>query len=180
MDYFSSACDNFGLTINIKKTKVMYQPAPRKPYIEPALTVNGQTLQAVAKFAYLSSTLSHAVHINDETNARIAKANTAFGRLCANVSECSSIRQQTKLKVYKAIVLPTLTYACETWTVYRSHVIKLNHFHMGCLRKLMKIRWQDKVPDTVVLIREGIPSIHPLLMKSQMRWAGHVTRMSHE
>ena len=33
------------------------------------------------------------------------------------------------------------------------------------------------VPDTEVLTRAGIPSIHNLLQKIQARWAGHVTRM---
>ena len=33
------------------------------------------------------------------------------------------------------------------------------------------------VPDTEVLIRAGIPNIHTLLQKAQVRWAGHVTRM---
>ena len=33
------------------------------------------------------------------------------------------------------------------------------------------------VPDTEVLTRAGIPSIHTLLQKVQARWAGHVTRM---
>ena len=33
------------------------------------------------------------------------------------------------------------------------------------------------VPDTEVLTRAGIPSIHTLLQKAQARWAGHVTRM---
>ena len=33
------------------------------------------------------------------------------------------------------------------------------------------------VPDTAVLTRAGIPSIHTVLQKGQMRWAGHVTRM---
>lgn len=64
--------------------------------------------------------------------------------------------------------------------VYSHDAMKLNHFHVGCLRKLMRIRWQDKVPDTEVLIWADIPSSHTLLMKSQMRWAGHVTRMSDE
>ncbi|KAJ8034871.1 hypothetical protein HOLleu_21889 [Holothuria leucospilota] len=32
MDRFSTECDNFGLTISTKKTEVMYQPAPGKPY----------------------------------------------------------------------------------------------------------------------------------------------------
>ena len=32
---FSTACDAFGLTTSIKKTKVMFTPAPGAPYIEP-------------------------------------------------------------------------------------------------------------------------------------------------
>ena len=42
----------------------------------------------------------------------------------------------------------------------------------------MSIKWQDMVPDTEVLTRVGIPSIHTILQKAQVRWAGHVTRMS--
>ena len=44
----------------------------------------------------------------------------AFGRLRANVWKRNGIKLDTKLKVYKAVVLPTLLYACETWTVYPS------------------------------------------------------------
>ena len=33
------------------------------------------------------------------------------------------------------------------------------------------------VPDTEVLTRTGIPSIHTLLQKAHVRWTGHVTRM---
>ena len=58
----------------------------------------------------------------------------------------NGIRLDTKLKVYKADVLPTLLYACETWTVYQCHAKKLNHFHLSCLRKILKIRWQDNIP----------------------------------
>ena len=32
MDIFSSACDVFGLTVNTKKTEVMFQPAPHTSY----------------------------------------------------------------------------------------------------------------------------------------------------
>ena len=47
-----------------------------------------------------------------------------------------------------------------------------------CLRIILSINWQDMVPDTEVLTRAGIPSIHIILQKAQVRWAGHVTRMS--
>ena len=173
-------CDNFQLTISTKKTEVVHQPAPGKPYSEPTITVNGQKLQVVDKFTYLGSALSRAVHIDDEVTARTSKASVAFGRLRTNVWERNGIRLDTKLKVYKAVVLPTLLYACETWTVYQRHAKKLNHFHLSCLRKLLKIRWQDKIPDTEVLKKANTQSVHTLLKLAQLRWTGHVTRMPDE
>ena len=85
-----------------------------------------------------------------------------------------------KLNVNKAVVLPTLLYACETWTVYQRHAKKLNHFHLSCLRKLLKIRWQDKIPDTEVLKKAKMQSLQTLLKLAQLRWTGHVTRMPNE
>ena len=79
---------------------------------KPTIIVKGQRLQVVYKFTYLGSTLSRIVHT--EVNARIAKASAAFCRLCGSVWDRSGIRFfllpffDTKLKVYKAMVLPTL------------------------------------------------------------------------
>ena len=57
---------------------------------------------------------------------------------------------------------------------------KLNHFHTSCLRKLLKIKWQDRIPVEDVLKRAGMQSVHTLLKLSQLRWTGHVTRMPDE
>ena len=46
--------------------------------------------------------------------------------------------EDTKLKVYRSVVLPTLLYACETWTVYQRHAKRLKHFHKSCLKKTSK------------------------------------------
>ena len=134
----------------------------------------------INKFTYLGSTLSREVHIDDEVTARTAKASEAFGRLRTNVWERNGIRLDTKLKVCKAVVLPTLLYACDTLTVYQRHAKKLNHFHLSCLRKLLKIRWQDKIPVTEVLKKAKMQSAHTLLKLAQPRWTGHVTGMPDE
>ena len=57
---------------------------------------------------------------------------------------------------------------------------KLNLFHLSCLRKLLEIRGQDKIPDTEVLKKAKMQSIHTLLKLAQLRWTGHVTRMPDE
>ena len=90
--------------------------------------MNGQKLKVVDKFAYLGSTLSRAVYIDNEVTARITKARVAFGRLHVNVWERNRIKLDTKLKIYKTVVLTTLWYACETWTVYQRHAKRLKLF----------------------------------------------------
>ena len=177
VDCFSQACDNFGLTISTKKTEVLYQPAPGKPYIEPHIIVKGQKLQAVDKFTYLGSTLSREANADAEVNNRVAKASAAFGRLRENVWERRGLSVNTKLKVYRAVVLTTLLYGSETWTIYSRHAKQLNSFHMNCLRRLLRIKWQDKVADTEILERTGLSTIHTLLQRNQVRWTGHVIRM---
>ena len=95
-----------------KNTEVVHQPAPGKAYSEPTITVNGQKLKVV-DFTYLGSNLSRAEHIDIEVTVRIANASVAFRRHCANIWEQNGIKLDTKLKVFKAVVLPTILYACK-------------------------------------------------------------------
>jgi len=156
----------------------MHQTAPGKPYHDPCIIVKGHKLQAVDRFTYLDSTLSREVGIDVVVNNRTAKASAAFGRLKKNVWEHRGLSITTKLKIYRAVVLTALLHACEIWTIYSRYAKQLNHFHSGCLRRILRIKWQDKIPDSEVLRRACIPSIYAVLQKTQLRWAGHLVRMS--
>ena len=63
---------------------------------------------------------------------------------------------------------------------YQRHAKRLNHFHTSCHRKLLKRRLQDRIPDTEILKRAAMQSVHTLLKLAQLRWTGHVTRMPDE
>ena len=82
-----------------------------------------------------------------------------------------------KLKVYRAVVLSSLLYGCETWTVYRRHSRQLERFHQRALLSILEIRWQDMVTNTEVFERTNCISIEAMLLKSCLRWKGHVIRM---
>nr|VZI15783.1 unnamed protein product [Spirometra erinaceieuropaei] len=119
MDLFAAACDNFGLVINTKKTVVMHQPPPNAAYVAPQINVNGTQMQVVDNFIHLVSTLFRATKISDEVARRISKDIQAFGRLQSTIWNHHSLHLNTKLKTYKAVILPTLLYGAETWTVYK-------------------------------------------------------------
>nr|VZI51046.1 unnamed protein product [Spirometra erinaceieuropaei] len=180
MDLFSAACENFGLVINTQKTVVMHQPPPNSvtaPNAPPQISVNGNQLQVVENFPYLGSTLSRNTKIDDEVANRISKASQAFGRLRSTVWNRHGLQLSTKLKMYKAVILPTLLYGAETWTVYTRQARRLNHFHLSCLRRILRLNWQDRIPDTEVLERTGTLSIYAILKQMQLRWSGHLVRM---
>nr|VZI19879.1 unnamed protein product [Spirometra erinaceieuropaei] len=182
MDLFSAACENFGLVINTQKTVVMHQPPPNTatPPNAPQISGNGTQLQVVENFPYLRSTLSLNAKIDDEVDRRISKASQAFGRLRSTVWNRHGLQLSTKLKMNKAVILSTLLYRAETWTVYTKQARRLNHFHLSCLRRILKLNWQNRIPDTDVLERTGILSIYAMLRQIQLRWSGHLVRMDDE
>jgi transcription termination factor 2 len=174
---FSEAAKLFGLTISLGKTEVLLQPAPNTTPPQPCITIDGTQLKNVDMFKYLGSTISSDGTLDKEIVARIQKASQALGRLRTKVLQHKDIRLSTELKVYNAIVLPSLLYGCETWTLYRRHIKKLEQVHNPSLRSIMRILWQDHITNQEVLDRANSTSIEARILKAQLRWTGHVIRM---
>nr|VZI49255.1 unnamed protein product [Spirometra erinaceieuropaei] len=82
--------------------------------------------------------------------------------------------------MYVAVILPTLLYEAETWTVYTGQARWLNHFHLSCLCRILRLSWQDRIIDTDVLERTGILSVYTMLRQMHLRWSGHLVRMDDE
>nr|KAG5705334.1 hypothetical protein BaRGS_011106 [Batillaria attramentaria] len=177
LDRFSEASKLFGLTISLGKTEVLHQPAPHTNPPAPSISIDGTQLSNVESFKYLGSTISCDGSLDKEIDARISKASQALGRLRNTVFNQHNIRLSTKLKVYNAVVLPSLLYGCESWTSYRRHIKQLEKFHMRALRSILGIRWQDRITNLEVLDRAQSCSIESMLLKAQLRWVGHVIRM---
>ena len=119
---FARASERFGLTINIKKTEVMYQPAPDKSHTNPVVTINNTPLKSVESFCYLGSILSNSTTIDDEGTQRIARASSSFGLLRRRLWDEHGVGLSTKINVRKAVFLTALLYGCEAWTTYRRHI----------------------------------------------------------
>ena len=131
----------------------------------------------VENFTYLGSCLSSSGSLDKEISCRLAKASSAFGRLWTRVWHERGITQATKIAVYRAVVLTSLLYGCETWTCYHHHIKKLDQFHLRCLRRLLGITWEDRVTNQAVLHRANLPGIEAMIMQAQLRWSGHIMRM---
>ena len=140
--------------------------------------VDGNKLNSVLEFTYLGSTISNDGCIDDEIQRRMTKASASFGRLRQRLWNNHHVSMGVKGKIYRAIVLSTLLYGAEVWTVYIRQVKKLHAFMMRHLRSIMRITWMDRVTNNEILERTGRPYMGYLLIRKNLRRTGHLIRMS--
>jgi len=173
LDRFSYACTEFGLTISIEKSNVMGQDVPSPP----AIRIDNAELDVIDHFTYLGSTITRNLSLDAELDKRIAKAAAVMAQLSKRVWTNKQLTLNTKLKVYQACVLSSLLYGSESWTTYARQENRLESFHIRCLRRILDIKWQDRVTNTAVLEKTNSLSAHLMLCQRRLRWLGHVRRM---
>ncbi|KAJ7417948.1 hypothetical protein WISP_61900 [Willisornis vidua] len=171
------AAELFGLKVSLKKTEVLYQPAAQEVFHHPHITIGESELKLVQQFTYLGSIISSDSKIDKEIDYRLAKAYRAFGKLHKRVWSDKYLKRSTKICVYRAIVLSTLLYGSESWVIYRHHLHLLKCSHQHCLHSILNTHWSDYLTSVSVLEQAGVSSIEAMLMRTQLRCAGHVSRM---
>ena len=174
---FAKASLLFGLTISLGKTEVLFQPTPVAVAHRPTISNDGTQLKTVDDFKYLGSVISSDGSLDKDISTRICKTSQALGCLKTHVLNQHNIRQSTKLQVYRAVVLTSLLYGCETRTLYRRHPKQLKRYHMRSLRTILNINWQDRVSNLQVLEMAESTSIEAMILISRLHWVGHVIRM---
>ena len=114
-----------GLTIGSKNTKILVvrptsssSTAPRSAQLERGR----EPVKVVEDFEYQGGTFTRDCSMDQETDRRISKAAHTFRRLYRVVWCRKSLKEDTKLRLFKAVVLPTLMYGSETWVTLATHM----------------------------------------------------------
>ena len=88
-----------------------------------------------------------------------------------------------KREVYRAVVLSTLLYGAETWTVKAESVRRLRGFHNRCIRSMLGVsklqQWRERITSKELAERFGMTeSMAEILRRHRLKWLGHVARMN--
>lgn len=177
-----SIFDTFGLTMSYPKTETMHTTqslsSSSSSSTPSKCIVKGHPLKAVNHFQYLGSFISDNGQIDKEISSRISKASFAVKKLKKSVWTQKDLTIHTKLAVYKAVVLTTLLYGCETWCTKKTHIERLETFHTRNLRMLLGIMYSDHVNNHIVRQKAGMMEpVKVLIQLNRLRWLGHVERM---
>jgi len=113
-----------------------------------------------------------------DVKTRIGMAKDAFWKnkqlLKGNIS------LNVKKRILQCYVLPVVRYSCESWTLNQDLCRRINAFEQWCYRRLLKIKWTDRISNEEVLRRMNMEnmSLYNSIKKQKLSYAGHLLRGS--
>jgi hypothetical protein len=93
------------------------------------------------------------------------------------------LSKNTKIRVYRTVVLPVVLYGCETWSLTLREEQRLKVFENRVLRRIFGPKRDEATGEWRRLQNEELNGLHSSpniirVIKSRiMRWAGHVAYM---
>ncbi|GFR83524.1 hypothetical protein ElyMa_005977300 [Elysia marginata] len=143
--------------------------------VNTTIIVARASIREVDSFTYLGSVIDKEGGTENDVKARIGKARPAFTML-KNIWSSKCICLNTKLRIFNSNVKSVLLYGCETWRMVKSTNRKLQTFINTCLRRILKIRWTDKVPNEEIWRQTKQEPIDTQITRRKWGWIGHTFR----
>ena len=81
----------------------------------------------------------------------------------------------TKVRLVKAMVFPVVIYGCESWTIKKAEIRRIDAFELRCWRKLFRFPWTARRSNHSIQ-KEITPeqSLEGLMLKLKLQYFGHV------
>ena len=171
LDRMQDISKEVGLKINIGKTEIMRTEHADRDEI----TIDNQEVNEVEQFKYLGTLVANNGSLEGELNERLKKANQTMGRL-SKIWQSRRLKLHTKIRLYKSLVRPVLLYGHESWYDNETVSKRFCRFENKSLRRIVGIKWQDRVRNETVREITNVPYVDEIMMRGRWRWLGHVLR----
>ena len=92
-----------------------------------------------------------------------------------SILKSRDITLPTKFHLVKAMVFPIVMYGCDSWTIKKAELQRIDAFELWCWRRLLRVPWTAKRSNQSIL-KEISPeySLEGLMLKLKLQYFGHV------
>ncbi|VEN37593.1 unnamed protein product [Callosobruchus maculatus] len=139
------------------------------------------TFEKVERFVYLGTVITNQPNTTEEILSRQMAGNRCAYAL-NSVLRSKEISRRAKIRIYRTVIFPVVTYASEVWTLNKKEQNMLEVWERKILRKI----FGGKLWNNIWIRRSNMelkslyehPSITGVVKAQRLRWLGHVARMS--
>ena len=141
-----------------------------------SIKIGNNSFERVEDLKYLGTTLTNQNSIQEEI-----KSSLQPGNACYHSVQNILLSTNSKIKIYRTIILPVVLYWCETWSlplreerrlkVSENRVLSIFEPKRDVTREWRKLHNEDlnDLHSSLNIVR--------VITSRRMRWAGHVARM---
>ena len=162
--------ENVGFKLNIQKTKIMASC----PIISWQL--DGETMETVTDFILGGSKITADGDCSHEIKRCFFLGRKALTNL-NSILKSRDITVPTKVHLVKAMVFPVVMYGCESWTIRKTELRRIDAFELWCWRRFLRVPWTARRSNQSIL-KEISPkySLEALMMllKLKLQFFGHL------
>ena len=92
-----------------------------------------------------------------------------------SILKSRDITLPTKFRLVKAMVFPVVMYGCESWTVKKAELLRIDAFVLWYWRRLLRVPWTARRSNQSILkeISPGI-SLEGMMLKLKLQYFGHL------
>ena len=90
-----------------------------------------------------------------------------------DILKSRDITLPTKVRLVKAMVFPVVMYGCESWTIKKAELLRIDAFELWCWRRLLRVPWTARRSNQSIL-KEISPgcSLEGLMLKLKLQYFG--------
>ena len=136
--------------------------------------IDGETVETVSNFSFWGSKITVDGDCSHEIKRRLLLGRKVITNL-DSILKNRDITLPTKVRIVKAMVFPVVMYGCESWTVKKAELKKIDAFELWCWRRLLRVPWTARRSSQSIL-KEVSPgcSLEGLMLKLKLQYFGHL------
>jgi hypothetical protein len=105
-----------GLEINVEKTKYMLLSRHQNVGQNQDVKIANRSFENVSQFKYCGTTVTNQNLTQEEIKRRLNSGNASYHSV-QNLLSSRLLSKNLKIRIYKTIILPIVSYGCETWSL---------------------------------------------------------------
>ncbi|KAJ4447721.1 hypothetical protein ANN_09729 [Periplaneta americana] len=178
-EIFLEATKAIGLEINPEKTKYTITSRDQNIVRNGNIKIGDLSFEELEKSKYLGATIINVNATREEIKRRLNMGNACYYSVEKLLSS-SLLSKNLKVRIYKTVILQSVLYGCETWTLTLIEEQRLRVFETKVLRIIF---WDKRDEVTGEWRKLHNTELHALysspdnIKSRRLRWAGHVARV---
>ena len=136
--------------------------------------IDGDTAETVTDFIFLGSKITADGDCSHEIKRCLLLGRKAMTNL-DSILKSRDMTLPTKVQLVKAMVFPTVTYGCESWTIRKAEHRRIDAFELWYWRRLFRVPWTARRSNQSILTEISPEySLEGLIFSLKLQYFGHL------